>query len=180
MTKNRFFKYVFVNDSENGTRLDVVRDAKQYELETGKDTVRFFKSFGKCYFRRGEKCDTFYTECNGAHKTYRYYNTLAELIKAENLYLVELPATTQASFYGKAHIILDKNGINKGLQSYDELVAIFEAGERILFTGYFSQTTTRHQDAYAFPNPCYYRYNSETTKINKKFLDTRSSLYFAN
>lgn len=179
MTKNRFYKYVFVNDSENGTRLDVVRDAEQYELETGKDTVRFFKGFGKCYFRHCDKFDKFYTECNGAFKEYRYYNTLEELIKNEQLHLVELPAKNQASFYGKAKVILDKNGINKGLKSYDELVAIFEAGERIRFTGYFSATTTRHQDAYAFPNPCYYRYNSETTRINKKFLDTRSSLYFA-
>lgn len=162
-----------------GTSLGVVNDSAEYERMTGKDTVAFFKGFGKCYFRRNEKFDTFYTECNGEHKTYRYYNTLADLIAGEGLSLVELPATTQASFYGKAHIILDKNGLNKGLQSYDELVAIFKAGERIEFTGYFSQTTTRHQDAYAFPNPCYYRYQTDCDKITKKFLDTKGCLYFA-
>lgn len=178
----KFFKYVFCIDSEKGSYLDVVKDREQYDLATNRETVRFFKSFGKCYFRHNKTHDVFYTQCGSSYKVYRYYNTLAALIREEGLKLVDLATganTREKSFYGKAQMIIDKNGINKGLKSYDELVATFEAGERIRLLGYFSQTTTRHQDAYCFPTHSYYKFNSSAQKIDKAFLDKRGSLYFA-
>lgn len=178
---NKFYKYVMVYDSEKGSYLDVVENSNYYYNATNKDTVRFFKSFGKCFFRHNDHCDTFYTECNGNFKRYNYYNSLSDLIKYEDLEIKPLPVgrnTKQASFYNKAFLIVDKNGINKGLQSYNELVASFIIGDHIRFFGYFSATTTKHQDAYAFPVYCKYRFKSKCEKINKDFLTRSSSLYF--
>lgn len=172
--EKKFYKYIWNIHSEDGTYLSVCYDSEQYENMQGSSTVRYFKNFEKCYRRIYDHYTKFYTECNGHYHEEHFYDSLAELIRYENLNLIELNPgihSNQKSFYGKAHIITDKNGINKGLKSYDELVAAFHSGKCINLLGYFSPTTTKHQDSYCFPNPMHYKYANTATKINKKFLD---------
>lgn len=60
-----------------------------------------------------------------------------------NMYELAPQFDSRASFYGKAHVMIDDEG-NKYLRSYDTIVAEIHHGEPPIVYGWFSDTTGRH------------------------------------
>lgn len=60
-----------------------------------------------------------------------------------NMYELEARYDSRASFYHKAHVMIDDEGA-KYLRSYDTIVAEIHDGEPPIVYGWYSDTTGRH------------------------------------
>lgn len=76
--------------------------------------------------------------------------------KFDDIEIYELTATQQASFYGKAKVIVE-NGI-KYLYSYNtKICAKLKNGEIVRFGDFWSMTTARHIKAFCGLNTAQFR-----------------------
>lgn len=156
---------------------------EQYHNATSDETLRFFKAFGKTTFKYiGGYC--YEWRSTSPDKTQqaitRYYDSIDALIKREGFTLEELTPNqdeSAKSFYKKAYIIRDKKENEKGLKSYNELVAIFNSGHGIYITGYYSQTTCRHLNSYLM-RP-HFKYTNLNHRLSKKDISKNKYYYFA-
>lgn len=156
MNTNKKIKYYELNKhTEDGfiTGLSLnVRTPEAVKNATSKEQVNFFKQFGNCYVNKTYKGIEWFSRCNNATSESLYVSQLYEntetALKRAGLYLLELPAHYQKSFYGKAQIVSYK-GTTLGLVSYDTLVCTFDRDIKnhkavLHIRGWYSRTTCNH------------------------------------